>query len=78
MAFERQVPLTVRYKEAVGGDCKADYVVAKKVLLELKAMSALHALHEAQILNYLAATGLRVGPLLNFGGRRLEFKRFVK
>ena len=58
LEFERQVPLQVLYKGTLVGDYKADYVVAKKVLVELKASNGLHTLHEAQVLNYLAATGL--------------------
>ncbi|HET9285012.1 MAG TPA: GxxExxY protein [Candidatus Angelobacter sp.] len=58
------------------GEYKADIVVNNLVLLELKAAKALDASHEAQILNYLRATDIEVGLLLNFGPKP-HFKRFV-
>jgi len=60
------------------GDYEADFVVEEKIILELKAISALNVNHEAQALNYLAATGLRLVLLLNFGARSLQHKRLVK
>jgi GxxExxY protein len=72
-----QQPLQVRYKGAVVGDYQADLVVEGRVLLELKACTALDGNHEAQIMNYLRASGLKVGLLLNFGRPRLEYRRFV-
>jgi GxxExxY protein len=72
-----QQPLVVRYKGSVVGDYQADLVVEDRVLLELKACSALDPNHEAQIMNYLRASGLQVGLLLNFGRPRLEYRRFV-
>jgi GxxExxY protein len=75
--YERQAPLTVRYKEIVAGDFKADLWVDRKVLVELKALKALTDVDEAQLLNYLKATGCRVGLLLNFGSRSLEHRRRV-
>lgn len=70
--------MKVAYKQQIVGEYKADYVIDGKVLLELKAISGLKALHEAQAIHYLAATGLRLAILMNFGGQRLEYKRIVK
>jgi GxxExxY protein len=73
----QQCPMKVFYKGVLVGDYAADLVVAGKVLLELKACSALEPHFEAQILNYLRASGLRVGLLLNFGRPKLQYRRFV-
>ena len=72
---QSQVALPVSYREQPVGDFVADIVVAGAVILELKACQFLHARHEAQLVNYLVATGLDVGLLLNFGGDSLQFKR---
>ena len=55
----------------------ADLVVEGKVLVELKAERELHVRHEAQVLNYLKATQIKVGLLVNFGDRKCEWKRLV-
>jgi GxxExxY protein len=67
--------LQVRYRDAIVGEFVADLVVADAVLVELKAIRTLASAHEAQLMNYLAATGIRVGLLVNFGSRRLEVRR---
>jgi GxxExxY protein len=68
----------VTYKGALVGDYVADLVVEDKIILELKAISTLNANHEAQVLDYLAATGFRLALLFNFGARSLQLKRLVK
>ena len=55
----------------------ADLIVDDKVIVEIKAVAQLKKIDEAQLINYLKATGLKVGLLLNFGGEELEWKRFV-
>jgi GxxExxY protein len=77
LACAQEVPFKVQYKSVVVGDYSADLVVEKRVLLELKACTGLDSVHEAQILNYLKASGIRVGLLMNFGKPRLEYRRFV-
>ncbi len=74
---EQEVPFKVRYKEAVIGDYCADLIVERRVLVELKACAGLERVHEAQILNYLKASGIRVGLLMNFGKPKLDYRRFV-
>lgn len=64
---EVQKQLKVYYKNEVVGNYVADIVVNDQVILELKAVSALRPEHEWQLVNYLKATGLKVGLLLNFG-----------
>jgi len=56
---------------------KADFICFNKIIVELKALSALTTDHESQILNYLKATGFKLGLLVNFGAPKLEYKRFV-
>jgi len=75
LTCQNQVPIPVSYREQPVGDFVADIVVAGAIILELKACQLLHARHEAQLVNYLVATGLDVGLLLNFGGDSLQFKR---
>jgi GxxExxY protein len=58
------------------GEFFPDIVVEDKVLLELKAVKALLPEHMAQVMNYLKATGMEVGFLINFGNTKLEYRRF--
>ena len=75
--FERQRQLDIYYKGQLVGQYKADLVVENKLIIELKAVSAFNEKHKAQVLNYLRATGLNVGLLLNFGMPRLGIQRIV-
>lgn len=77
MVVEQQKAMTIRYEGQIVGEYVADTVVEERVLLELKTADQICDAHCAQMLNYLRATGIRVGLLINFGGRRLEWKRFV-
>lgn len=65
----QQAPIRVLYEGVVVGDYYADLLVARAVIVELKACDALAPEHEAQLLNYLRATEVDVGLLLNFGPR---------
>ncbi|WP_054534141.1 GxxExxY protein [Herpetosiphon geysericola] len=78
VVFEEQVPLIVRYKEAIVGDFIADFVIDTCIIIEIKAISTLHPKHEAQTLNYITLTGFRLGLLINFGANSLQYKRIVK
>ena len=75
--YECQKPVLVKYKEITVGEFIADIVVEGQLLLELKALSALCHEHEAQLMNYLKATRLSVGLLLNFGRPKLGIKRMI-
>jgi GxxExxY protein len=77
LVYERQKPVSVKYKEITVGEFIADIVVEGQLLLELKALSALCREHEAQLMNYLKATKLSVGLLLNFGRPKLGIKRMI-
>jgi len=74
---EQQVPINVSYKGQQIGHFVADLVVEEKVLVELKTGKELLSRFEAQMLNYLKATGIKVGLLVNFGAEKCEFKRMV-
>ena len=76
--FERQRRLAVYYKGQVIGDYVADLVVDGKIILELKAVSRISDAHRAQAHHYLAATGLRLAIILNFGAQSLEYERIVR
>jgi GxxExxY protein len=73
-----QVPLRVRFRDVIVGEFFADLLVEKKVLVELKAVSVLKPEHQAQVINYLKATGIEVGLLVNFGNPKLEYRRLHK
>jgi GxxExxY protein len=68
-------PLSVRFEGAIVGEFFADILVEDRLILELKSVSALATAHEVQLVNYLAATCIEVGLLLNFGAKSLEVKR---
>ncbi len=72
-----QAPLNVLFRDKVVGDFYADILVDDKVIIELKAVKLLNPEHEAQTINYLKATGIKVGLLINFGKPKLEWKRLV-
>lgn len=74
---ERQVPIKVLYKKHLVGEYIADIFVEKKVVVEIKTVENLDKMHEAQLLNYLKATGLQIGLLVNFKHPKAEIKRMV-
>ena len=77
IALQNELPIKIQYRNAIVGDYIADLVVDGRVLVELKACASLDPIHTAQILNYLRATKIQVGLLLNFGRPKLEYRRFV-
>ena len=72
-----EIPLEVTYEEAVLGRYFCDLLVEGTVVVELKAVNQLNSSHVGQLLNYLKASGLRVGLLFNFGRPRLEYRRVL-
>ena len=74
---QQQFDIDVRYKGILVGKYTADLFVDDKLIVEIKAEREYNPKHEAQLLNYLKATGIRVGLLLNFGERRCEHKRLI-
>ena len=76
--FSREVEVPVRYKgRRLNTSYRADFLCYGSVIVEVKALAKLRGAEESQIINYLKATGLEVGLLLNFGAVSLEYKRFV-
>ena len=73
---KRQVPVKVFYEEELVGEYFADLVVEENIILELKAAENLREEHECQLINYLKATEIEVGLLLNFG-KKPQFKRKI-
>jgi GxxExxY protein len=72
-----EAPIKVYYKEHVVGDYEADLWVDGKVIVELKIAKDYNPFDEAQLLNELKATHVKVGLLINFGREKVEFKRFI-
>jgi len=75
--FEQQKPIKVMYDGQVVGDYVADLIVDGNIILELKSAKAIDDTHIAQTLNYLKATGIRLGIILNFGPEKMNFKRII-
>ncbi|HYO24244.1 MAG TPA: GxxExxY protein [Lacipirellulaceae bacterium] len=77
--FVRESTLTVTYAGVkLSTHFRADFICFDEVIVQLKALSGLEAVHHAIILNYLKATGLERGLLVNFGAARLDDKRFIR
>ena len=74
---DKQIPIKVTYKDNLVGEYFVDILVENQVIIELKTVEKLTNNHEAQLLNYLKATGIKVGILVNFKQRRAEIKRMV-
>ena len=78
ISFERQKELDIYYKDLlIPRKYKPDLMIENKVIVEIKATSGLTEVEEAQLLNYLKATKMRVGLLLNFGKTSLDVKRRI-
>lgn len=76
--FEIEKQISIHFKgEVLKGKYYADIVCYGDIIIELKAVSEINSFHKAQLINYLKATNLKLGFLVNFGGSSLEFKRFL-
>lgn len=73
---QRQVPIRVFYKGQLVGEYFADLLVEELIIIELKAAESIGEAHECQLINYLKATELEIGLLLNFG-KKPQFKRKI-
>ena len=74
---EEEKKIEIFYKDVLVGEYFADLVVNKEFIVEIKSVEELAKIHTAQLLNYLKATGIRKGLLINFGQSKVKFKRYV-
>jgi len=74
---ELEPQIKVQFKGVIVGDYAADLLIEDKIVVELKTDPAYQSVHEAQLLNELRGTGIRLGYLINFGRERVEYKRMV-
>jgi GxxExxY protein len=77
ISFQRQVKLLVHYRNEVVGKFYADLIIEGKLLFELKATNSLDKTFESQLLNYLNASDIQTGLLINFGSKSLQLKRMT-
>jgi GxxExxY protein len=77
LKVEIQKPLKVYYEDIIVGEFFADLVVEDDFIVELKAVNCIEDIHKLQLLNYLKATHLKIGLLINFGDVKLQLKRVV-
>ena len=76
--YRREVELPVSYKkQRLNTSYRADFICFDSVVVELKALANLSGIEEAQVINYLKATGLPIGLLLNFGSTSLQYRRLI-
>ena len=76
--YRREHPLPIRYRNKILlTPYRADFLCFNQVIVELKALSRLSGSEDGQVINYLKASGVNKGLLLNFGGQSLDYKRFV-
>jgi len=76
--FQREVEVPVYYKTEQLATCyKVDFICFQEIIVELKALKFLSGTEESQVINYLKATGLSRGLLLNFGTKKLDYKRMI-
>ncbi|MHC4998765.1 MAG: GxxExxY protein [Planctomycetota bacterium] len=75
---KQQFPVPVHFENVIVGEYFADFMIEDKILVELKTVEKITNVHFAQVLNYLKATGIKLGLLINFGPRKLEYERIVK
>jgi len=78
ISYKSQPAVQIVYKDKpLNKTYQPDFVCFDEVIVEIKAVSGLSGIEEAQLINYLKATGLKVGLLINFGAKSLEYKRLV-
>ncbi len=77
--FKREKKLKIKYKDqTLSKYYEADFICYDKIIVETKAIKELSGIDEAQVINYLKATGLKIGLLINFGADSLEHKRLLR
>ena len=75
---QKEIPIKVSYKnEILKCSYKADFICYEDIVVELKALTNISGIEEAQVINYLKATGLKLGLLINFGTPSMQFRRLI-
>ena len=74
LPVETEVSFKVYFRNRIVGDYRADMIVDRRIIIELKAISSLATIHDVQLVNYLTATGIDDGLLINFGSDKLEIR----
>ena len=77
LSFLSEIELPIFYDDIEVGRRRVDFLIEKKVIVEIKALSELTGTHLAQALNYLETMNLEIGLLINFGAKSLEVKRII-
>ena len=78
IAYEAQKRIEISYKDTVlRKEYVADFLCMDRIIVEIKAVKAITGIEEAQLLNYLKATGLPLGLIVNFGSKKLEWRRYA-
>ena len=77
LKVEKEKAITIHYKGTVVGEYFADILVNQEIIIETKAVQTLNEIHQAQLLNYLKATQLPLGLLINFGTPKVQIKRML-
>lgn len=75
IVHQLQAPIHVRYEGEIVGDFVADILIEKTLIVELKSVAKLAPAHEVQLVNYLVATGIETGLLINFGANKVDVRR---
>jgi len=73
-----QHPIKVLYENQIVGEFISDLIIEESIIVELKAISQLTKIHEAQLVNYLVSTGKDIGLLINFGPEKVQIKRKIR
>ncbi len=74
----QQHPVPVYFRDSIVGEYCSDIIIESKLIIEIKTIEKLINVHYAQLLNYLKATQIHLGLLINFGPRKLEYERLIK
>lgn len=77
IACQQQAPLKVKFHDQIVGEYYADILVEEQTILELKVAEAISDIYQAQAINYLRATELKLAIIINFGKPKIEYKRIV-
>lgn len=78
ISAQHEAPIQVRYENRVIGEFRADIVAESRMIIELKAIETLAKAHEVQVVNYLRATGIEIGLLLNFSPTEVQVRRLTR